>query len=79
MSKFEVKKIHKLQDQFESTAYDWAYEDVLEHYGVEEIKDLTQENINEIFAYSESDECYEGYVGVALRSLCDQWEGEQFE
>ena len=74
---FQVYKQHKLQDQIEQLAYDWAIEDVTEYYGVEEPAELNQEQIDEIFAYSESDDCYEGYVGVALRSICDQWEDEQ--
>ena len=74
---FQVHKQHKLQDQIEQLTYDWAFEDVTEYYGVEEIEELNQEQIDEIFTYSESDECYEGYVGVALRTICDQWEMEQ--
>ena len=74
---FQVYKQHKLQDQIEQLAYDWAFEDVTEYYGVEEIEQLNQEQVDEIFAYSESDECYEGYVGVTLRTICDQWENEQ--
>lgn len=74
---FQVHKQHKLQDQIEQLAYDWAFEDVTEYYGIEEIEELNQEQVDEIFAYSESDDCYEGYVGVALRTICDQWENEQ--
>ena len=74
---FQVHKQHKLQDQIEQLAYDWAFEDVTEYYGVEEIEELNQEQIDEIFTYSESEECYEGYVGIALRTICDQWEMEQ--
>jgi hypothetical protein len=65
---FQVYKQHKLQDQIEQLAYDWAIEDVT--------AELNQEQIDEIFAYSESDDCYEGYVGMALRTICDQWESE---
>ena len=74
---FQVYKQHKLQDQIENLAYEWAITDVQEYYGVEEIEELNQEQIDEIFAYSESEDCYEGYVGVALRSICDQWDMEQ--
>ena len=73
---FEVRKQHKLQDQIESLCYEWAETDVLEYFKVESIDDLTQEQIDEIYTYSESDECYEGMVGVALRSMCEQWENK---
>ena len=74
---FQVYKQHKLQDQIEQLTYEWAITDVQEYYGIEEIEELNQEQVDEIFAYSESDECYEGYVGIALRTICDQWEMEQ--
>jgi len=74
---FEVRKQHKLQDQIEHWAYEWAIEDVFEYYGIKELGELNKEQVDEIFAYSESDDCYEGYVGVALRSICDQWEYDQ--
>ena len=54
---FQVYKQHKLQDQIEQLAYEWAIEDVCEYYGVEEPAELNQEQVDEIFAYSESDEC----------------------
>ena len=73
---FEVRKQHKLQDQIENLCYDWAYEDVCEQFNVESIEDLTQEQIDEIYTYSESEECYEGMVSVALRSMCEHWESK---
>ena len=73
---FEVRKQHKLQDQIENLCYEWAYEDVLEYFSVESIEDLTKEQIDEIYTYSESEECYEGMVGVTLRSMCEQWENK---
>ena len=47
---FQVHKQHKLQDQIEQLAYDWAIEDVTEYYGVEELTELNQEQIDEISA-----------------------------
>ena len=38
---------------------------------------LSQEQVDEISEYAESEECYEGYVSVTLRSICDGWEGLQ--
>jgi hypothetical protein len=75
---FQVNKQHKLQDQIENLCYEWAYEDVIGYFNVESIEDLTQEQIDEIYTYSESDESDEGMVGVILRSMCgsmcEQWE-----
>ena len=74
---FQVNKQHKLQDQIENLCYEWAYEDVLGYFNVESIEDLTKEQVDEIYVYSESDVCYEGMVGVTLRSMCEQWEDSQ--
>ena len=73
---FEVMKMHKLQDQLENLAYDWAYEDVCEYYSVEDSLNLTKEQVEEILEYSEDEGCCEGYVSMALRSICDNWYDE---
>ena len=39
---FEVFKMHKLADQIEQLAYDWAHTDVCEYFGVEEVEELTE-------------------------------------
>ena len=73
---FQVNKMHKLQDQIESLTYDWVWEDIQEQYGVEEVEQLNQEQIDEISTFAESEECYEGYVSMTLRSICDSWEAD---
>ena len=45
---FEVRKQHKLQDQIEHWAYEWALEDVFEYYNVKEPSELTKEQVDEI-------------------------------
>jgi len=74
---FEVAKMHKLQDQMESLVYDWVWEDISEQFNVEDVEQLTQEQVDELYEYSDSDACYEGYVGMVIRSICDNWEGMQ--
>ena len=66
----DLGKVHKLQDQFESMAYDWMFERIQEVYGVDDPSELNEDQIQEIFEYSESDEC-EMYVGMALRSMIE--------
>ena len=74
---FEINKMHKLQDQIEGIVYDWVWEDIKGQFGVEEVEDLNKEQIDELSTFSESDSCYEDYVGMVLRSICDNWEGMQ--
>ena len=76
---FEVKKMHKLADQIEQLAYDWAHTDVCEYFGVEEVEELTEEQAVEMYNYAESEECYEGYVGTVLRTMYEQWAEENPE
>ena len=74
---FEVNMMHKLQDQMESLAHEWVWTDITEQYNVEDVEDLNQEQVNELYAYAESEECYDDYVGMVLRSIWDTWEGMQ--
>ena len=74
---FQVHKMHKLQDQMESLAHEWVWTDITEQYNVEDVEDLNQEQVNEMYAYAESEECYDDYVGMVLRGICDNWEGQQ--
>ena len=76
---FEVKKIHKLSDQIEALAYDWALTDVCEYFKVEEVSQLTEEQAVEMYNYAESEECYEGYVGTVLRTMYEQWAEENLD
>jgi len=70
---FDAGKVGKLQDRLEDMAYEWMDYRIQEHYGVEDMNELTKEQVDEIWEYSESDDCYEPYVGMALRSMCDNW------
>ena len=47
--------------------------------GQEEVEELTEEQATEMYNYSESEECYEGYVGTVLRTMYEQWAEENPE
>ena len=72
---FGPGKVHKLQDQLESIAYDWMVDRVQSHYGVEEVSELDGGQIQELSDYSQSDDC-DLYVGMALNSMLEQWDFE---
>ena len=65
----------KLADQFEQQAYDWVLPDIQEYFGVENISDLTRENLQEIEGFLNSDAWIEGYVELVLRTIIDNFEG----
>jgi|TARA_R110001583_G_scaffold38170_2_gene123310 hypothetical protein len=69
---FEVKNISTLQDSITDVVYEWVLSSVLEYFNVEELEQLSKDQMSEMYSYANSDECYEEYVGMVLRSMCDQ-------
>lgn len=68
-------KIHKAEDNIEMQITDWVYEHVLEHFDVEDVTDLTEENIKEVknFWYSlHESNC----MSIGYSSLINNWEAE---
>jgi len=75
---FEINNIGKLENRLEQECFEWALEDICSYYEITEISELTEEQAREIFEYSESADCDEPLtlLGMALRSLVDQWQNE---
>ena len=73
---FEVNKIGKLQDRLEEVAYEWVMNDVNEYFGVSEISELTNEQVQEIVDYEEGGTYDEDWIGIVLRNIVDQWQEE---
>lgn len=80
---FEVYKQHKLEDRMEGEAYDWVLWSIQEQYGVDDWDELTREQVDEIYAYANSEPEYSfaPYVESILVSSCDNWyyENEELE
>ena len=74
--KFKVYKAHKLMDWIENEVTEWAFARVTEHFGVDEVETLTQEQIEEVIEEMENfdDWCYTG-----LRNVVSMWENENDE
>ena len=45
---FEWNRIHKWEERIESDVTDSVFEVVCEHYGIDEVEDLTKEQIEEV-------------------------------
>ena len=69
---FEVLKQGDLTDRFEAEASDYCVALIEDHYGVS-VEDLSQEQVDEIWSYAQSDACWEYYVKLALTTVCDNW------
>lgn len=70
---FKIKSTETFEEECDE-AYEIAEKEMMEFYGVSKIEDLTSEQLDEIYLYSEEEECDE-WIGVALRSLVQQVEG----
>ena len=81
MNKFEWGRIHKWEENIEREVTDAVEERVTEHYEVEDIVDLTQEQIDEVTAWrdehvSEYSPMYIGFTNVFNRWDDENWEPE---
>jgi len=75
---FEWPRIHKWEDNIESQVTDAVFDYVMEFYGVEEITELTQEQIDEITAFREELNEYSP-LQWGFSNLINHWENETWE
>ena len=64
---FKIKSTATFTEECDE-AYAIAETEMKGFYGASDIEELSQDQLDEIFLYSESDEC-EKWIGIALRSL----------
>jgi len=50
---FEWPKLYKWEDNIESQVTDGVFEYVCEHYGIDEVEELTEEQIEEIREFAD--------------------------
>jgi hypothetical protein len=81
MSKFEVRRPHKMLDWLEGEMTDWAIGLVTEHFGVEEVDTMSREQIDEVIAEWENLLNQNGYdwLALGLRNAIGIWENENDE
>lgn len=75
-SEFYIK-LHKWADNIEHTLADWAHESVEEYYKVEDIIDLTEDDIIELkeFVARNRNTGYD-HILMAFTNIIDYWESE---
>ena len=73
---FKWDRMHKWDDNIERTMIDNVEEYVLEYYGVNEIVDLTKEQIEEINTFCEDFE-WNILMAPGFRYVINTWEDEQ--
>jgi len=75
---YDPGKIGKLLDNLEETATEWMENQVKEFYSIDEVDELSKEQVLEIYEYRESDDCYPT-ISLALGNLINYWEMEHDE
>ena len=73
---YDWPRIHKVEDNFYMEIADVVCEHVLTHYGVEEIEDLTQEQIDEIDTYRSCQLGEYSVMQVGYSNLINMWESQ---
>jgi len=74
---FEWHKMYKWEENYERNIDADIEEYVCEHYGIDEISQLTQEQIEEIQAYQEEHVSEFSVMSGGFYRLYNRWEDEQ--
>lgn len=76
---FDVPKIHKWAENIENTLTEWAEESIQEHYGVDEMSELNEDQIAEIQAFvDEAEDAWYDWACIGFRNVINWWENEQY-
>ena len=75
---FDWPRIHKWEERIESDVTDSVYEYVMEHYGVDEIVELTEEQIKEVENFRDELNEYSP-MQWGFSNLINHWESETWE
>ena len=73
---YDWPRIHKAEDNFYAEISDVVCEHVLTHYGVDEIEDLTQEQIDEVDTYRSCQLGEYSVMQVGYSNLINHWESQ---
>lgn len=72
---FEWRKMYKSEDNIEYQINDIVYDTILSHYEVDEISDLTEENIKEVQSFYDDMNEY-SVMCIGFVNLIGKWEEE---
>jgi len=75
---FEWNRIHKWEENYERDITDDVIGQVLDHYSVEEIWDLTEEQINEIENFRNNDLNQYSVMQIGFSNLLNQLDDADF-
>ncbi len=75
---YKLHKTHKLNDWLEQQATEWVQSSILDYFNVDNIFELTQQQIQEVVEEWETflDQPHQNFVTMALRNNISDWESE---
>jgi len=77
---WRLEKLHKWMENLENSITDDVWNDIREHFGVEEITDLGDDQIAEIQEFLDEieDDQYLMIFSMAIQSIINWWENESY-
>ena len=75
MRRYDWPRVHKVEDNLMMDINELVYAHVLEHFGVDEIEDLSEEHIDEIEVFRSQLSEYSVLQG-GYSSLISMWESQ---
>lgn len=77
---FEIGRPYKYMEVLENEYTDHFYTEVLNHYGVDQITELTEQQIDEVQAEADKlEDGYTSFISMCLRNVVNSWENEMYE
>jgi hypothetical protein len=76
---FDIPRVHKWEENIEREVTDELYSYVCEYYGVDEIADLTEEQMNEVEEYRDNDLNEYSPLQIGFSNIIQNWESETWE
>lgn len=76
---FDIPRVHKWEENIEREVTDelWSY--VCDYYGVDEISELSEEQIQEVEYYRDNDLNEYSPLQIGFSNIINNWESESWE
>jgi hypothetical protein len=76
---FEWHRMHKWEENIEREVTEGVEEQIMEHYGVDDIVELTKEQIAEVIAFREEYVSEYSPMNWGFGNVINRWEEENYE
>lgn len=77
--KYVWHRPHKAEEYYENQINEQVWEQITEHFGVEEIIDITPEQIQEVEEWREENLYEHSVLQVGFSNFISRWEGERWD